>query len=63
MDNAPLINKWKQKLIELDMQQEHLIIMDSGYEMLSQCLQEKQELLELIINDIQNIWQTSHKNF
>jgi len=55
MDNAPLINKWKQKLIELDMQQEHLIIMDSGDEMLSQCLQEKQELLALIINDIQNI--------
>jgi hypothetical protein len=55
MKSAPLINKWKQKLIELDMQQDHLIIMDNDDEMLSQCLQEKQELLELIINDIQNI--------
>ena len=55
MDSAPLINKWKQKLIELDMQQEHLIIMDNDDEMLSQCLQEKQELLEEFINDIKNI--------
>lgn len=55
MDNAHLINKLNKKLIELDMQQEHLIIMDNDDEMLSQCLQEKHELLEGIINDIQNI--------
>lgn len=55
MDNAFLINKWNKKLIELDMQQEHLMIMDNDDEMLSQCLQEKHELLEEFINDIQNI--------
>jgi hypothetical protein len=55
MEHMPLIDKWKQKLSELDVQQKHLIVMDNDDEMLFQCLQEKHDLVEQIINDIKTI--------
>lgn len=55
MEHTSLIDKWEQKLSELIVQQKHLIVMDNGDEMLFQCLQEKQNLIDQIINDIKTI--------
>jgi hypothetical protein len=55
MEHSPPINRWKQMLDEIKVQQEHLVIMDNEDEMLSQCLEEKCSLVEQIINDLKNI--------
>jgi hypothetical protein len=55
MEHTPVINKWKQLLDEMNVQREHLVIMDNEDEMLFQCLEQKRSLVEQLINDLKNI--------